>query len=154
MVIILRENQKRPLGGRTFFCVGDQRFGISRVVLRMSQSLAALPVYICFFSYSSNAFGLKMSMPAYRTSESKSLSPVMMHCASPAIAVPSTVSSSGSRQTGVSNVAGSIMTNLPRSSAIASSMSAGFFLNFSASFSRNSLRMNSEVIGVNLRATF
>lgn len=98
-----------------------------------------------FASYSKNSLGLRISMPLTCYSTSKSLSPVMMQSQPPEIAAAIILSSSLSRHTGASRSVDLTTSIRVSSSATAASASSWVNLNFPVNFSRNSLRMNSDV---------
>lgn len=106
----------------------------------------------CDASYSKKSPGLTISMPLKRRSTSKSLSPVTMQSQLPAAAVAKTLSSSGSRHIGENNPVGLTTTILVSNSAAAASASSEVKLNLPVNVSRNSFRMNSEVINSWCRA--
>lgn len=96
-------------------------------------------------SYSGKSAGRTMSMLRNCCRTSKSLSPVMMQPQPPVNAVASTLSSSRSRHTGDGSSPGSTTSAFCKNSVTASPASSGVYLNFWVSFSRNSLRMKSDV---------
>lgn len=96
-------------------------------------------------SYARNCLGFRISTPPKRCKTSKSLSPVMMQSQLPATAVEMISSSSRSRHTDADSLIGSTTSILDNNKLVASATSSQVNLNFSASRSRNSLRMKSEI---------